>query len=173
MNIYINGVPSKSAVRWCQPKKKLSQPLRIILHAGDGSSQKKKQNMKRKHWRPWGVPEIVVTPKSIQIIHFIGIFPYKPSIWGYLHLQKPPSETPLIDEQQRLLSPSQNRFGELGGEVQSCLGKDQPSFTGIASLTQNMSWNTYQYSSASMSMNTSVSWIQSSSQNSSISSYVN
>ena len=35
----------------------------------------------------WGFPKIGVPPV---IIHFSGIFPYKPSIWEYAHLWKTP-----------------------------------------------------------------------------------
>ena len=39
----------------------------------------------------WGVPKKRGTPKSIQIIHFSGIFPYKPR-----HFWVPPfMETPI------------------------------------------------------------------------------
>ena len=42
------------------------------------------------HVLRWRFPKKGVCP---QIIHFHGIFPYKPSISGYPHLWKPPHES--------------------------------------------------------------------------------
>ena len=41
----------------------------------------------------WGFPKIGV---PLVIIHSNGIFPYKPSIWGYPHLWKPPYVPPYL-----------------------------------------------------------------------------
>ena len=64
---------------------------RFVSLLADSRSCRCLQNSKKKEFPKMGVP--------LKIIHFNRMFPYKPSIFGYLHLWKPPNGSHVSESQ--------------------------------------------------------------------------